>query len=465
MQRIKSETEKREKKVLEFRTEDDVKEEDALHTRAEDERRDTLASLAALQKVQEGKLRQAQEALLHHHLQQNDDADHTVEGAWQEWTCDSDPTQHARYKVHKPSSCSAAIVLATENVDQLGLECSMAFSALVTTVYGRAVLKFATESYGQPGCQSGLIGLPSLNRAAIKLLVALQAEYSVSGPMANATVASHEEAEKLLKRADALQTNVKQQNATESTAHLSNAIDKAKEAMGKVIEAHNEIHRANSLGPALSEKRPWACDADPTEMEPTVHFDKPCDSFISVTSSVGSGVANRFAGVFVLGTSRSPLDRDCRKELSSEVAARFGQSLVDLNKKLGQCHSITTMSQPVLAASKALSHVTASAEFSEGAELGDTNEDTSGDAVQEPAMDMDTVLAKGIADAEKQVRSLVSHATTIARQARTEMGATINIRGHQHHLDSAVESARAAHALLAEGETRSHGEVAMLDMR
>merc|ERR1719271_1499637 len=108
--------------------------------------------------------------------------------------------------------------------------------------------------------------------------------------------------------------------------------------MGKVIEAHSAIRQAKSPGgPTLSEKMPWTCDADASQSESTVHFNKPCDTFTSVTSSVGSGVANRFAGVFLLGGSSSPLHRLCREELMSEIATRFGESLLDQSKQLSQC--------------------------------------------------------------------------------------------------------------------------------
>jgi hypothetical protein len=443
VQKIQEEAHKKEQERLEFRTKAEVVTEDELHSQAEIEREETLSSLEELQHMQESRFRAAQAALVQHqikrqkkimhgsskHPEKADTATKTAKpySGWKRWTCPKDPEQRARIRVQKPSVCNGGITMSTEDVNSLSQECGNAFSQYAMEIYGNAILDFATDMYGHGGCKS-ISSVPSdLNIAAVKLLTAMQGEYTTAAPVANNTISAHHEAERLLKHADAVEASVKDRFSLKGSSvgsHLTDAISKAKEAVKKVIEAHNEIHSSTSTvqaGPTLTEKKPWVCESDMSVKEPTVHFDKPCDSFASIASSVGSGVANRFAGVFILGGSTSPLHGACKTELMSEAALRFGNALLDLKRHIAKCTTLRELSKSVVSASMELRGVAAYQlpDTSHAQKLGDTS--STADSLPSDGKDLNQVLDSHISAARKQVDDIVRKAQATAEDMRLQL--------------------------------------------
>lgn len=441
----------KETKTLAFRSKDDAAQERALTHQAEEERDHTLSSLDELAKIQAGRVKEAQNELKQATAAQEarrektglyapkDQADEVVqdqlpESKWEQWTCPSDPTQKASAKVQTSGVCGGWVVMSTEGVEDLDAECSMAWSAFVSYKYGKALLDYATS---MQGCTEVAQAPSELSIPAIQLLTALEADYRVKGKAAADNVDAHEEAEALLARANTIERNLERHPAAGEAAgkHLSSAIVKAKQAMSKVIEAHNELHHANGDGtPTLKLKRQWSCSSDLSTMEQTTHFDKPCDSFVSVTSSVGSGVANRFAGVFLVDASGSQLEGECRTELMTEVAFRFGTSLQSERTEFKECKAMREVSSPVLKASMGLRDATARKAIYER-QLGDAV--SAGDTDHESLTDMDA----SIASAKATVQMLVEQAQDIAQKAAKQ---TKDSSASPHDKSRALKAVRSA---------------------
>jgi hypothetical protein len=310
--------------------------------------------------------------------------------------------------------------MSTKGVDRLSPECAVTWSAYIVDLFGDTVSAYA-GALQRDQCAFFTPMPTKSNFAAISLLMAIESEYIAKGPAAAENVEAHKAAEKLLKRANAVESNLQAHPGVKSAAgkHLSVAIAQAKLAMGKVIEAHNALHKAATpAGPTFKEHRPWVCKADSAISESTVHFDKPCDSFVSTASSVGGGVANRFGGVFILDESKTKLGGECKRELEPEAAFRFGQSLKDARFEMTKCANMRPLSRKVLTASTGLRDATEEAQggLRQQRSLGDSVE-----GMEDSGAEDDDLDAK-IAAERKEVQDIVENAKKVALEAHSQVG-------------------------------------------
>lgn len=143
-------------------------------------------------------------------------------------------------RVPVPATCSAAIVMSTAGVDALSPECAMPFSAYAATLYGSAVMGFASDRVSAKcGDNNGPQARTTLKIAATRLLHALEQERAATSTTTGVELAGAVEASKLLEKANLIEAKLKAQHTGRS--HSSNALAQAKAAMKKVIQASNEI--------------------------------------------------------------------------------------------------------------------------------------------------------------------------------------------------------------------------------